>query len=174
MTRIVPVHLKIRIAAVNVHRLSPNACADGEVLADFARDLRNLVADIICANPGPLDLRALLRATTTAFWSCVQPAACNIAFLLRKDMEFAKHSRLRKHGLVRMAETAGLGFVGALHIVARTVPRRTMRSPDFNMSRTSRGRKHTREKVPRASICGIKKGVRGGCRHPWPCTSRPC
>ncbi len=121
-----------------------NAFDDDEVLADFVRDLCNLAADIICVNPGSLHLRALLRVTTGAFWSCVQPSTSNIAFLLKTDMEFAKHSRLRRRGPVHVPEIAGSVSHGTLFTAARTVPYSTMPLTDSNMSQASRGRKHRR------------------------------
>ncbi len=162
-----PGPLVIRIAAVRAHRLSINACADTELLADFARHLCNLVADIICVNPGPLDLRVLLKATTTTFWSSVQPATCNVAFLFRKDTEFAKHSRLQEDGLVHMAKIAGPGSVGALHIAARTVPPSMMRSSGFTMNQTPhwhKGRRQSSREPPSVAsttACVEAAGIHG-------------
>ncbi len=119
---------EITIAAVHVYHLTANARSDSEVLAEFAEILSTLPADVLYVNFGEMDMKALrsnihqcflAAAAPTVFWGCVKAVSFNVAFLLNFDRGFAKHLRIRKHGLPRMPALEEQAFLRCLHITAK-------------------------------------------------------
>ncbi len=139
----------VKIAVTHVHRLSANARADKEVVTDFLAELADLAADITYVNFGTLDLEVLRehvppcflrRHATSALWSCIESATLNTAFLLRRDMQLLRNSRVRRQRPVTVPEHADLGLFGRVHIVARSctdslrVPQRVSAGPSNNLN----------------------------------------
>ncbi len=119
---------EITIAAVHVYHLTANARSDSEVLAEFAEILSTLPADVLYVDIGEMDMKALRAdipscfrdaTTPTVFWGCVKAVRFNVAFLLNFDRGFAKHLRIRKHGLPRMPVLEKQAFLRCLHITAK-------------------------------------------------------
>ncbi len=119
---------EITIATVHVYHLTANARSDSEVLAEFAEILSTLPADVLYVNFGEMDMKALrsnihpcflAAAAPTVFWGCVKAVSFNVAFLLNFDRGFAKHLRIRKHGLPRMPALEEQAFLRCLHITAK-------------------------------------------------------